>query len=94
MRAQEEAYRILETALSIASAGVDDAEVSLLGGFLGVSCFADNQLHASSEMVTERLAVRLGRGGRWVRYATSNMTPEGIGAATEAARGALASTEA
>lgn len=76
--------------MSIASAGVDDAEVSLLGGYLGIAAFVDNQLQPSIEKVNERLAIRLGRGGRWVRYVTSDLTTEGISFAAKEARSALA----
>ena len=78
MRAKEEAFRILESALSIASAGVDDAEVSLGGGDLGVTRFADNQIHPSSEHNIESIAVRVAARGRMVTVQTTDLSTNGI----------------
>lgn len=89
MRAEQEAYRILEAALSIASAGVDEAEVGLLGGAVGVARFAANQLHPSGENVHERLSLRLCRGGRWAGASTSDLSTNGIGVLAQQARAEL-----
>jgi predicted Zn-dependent protease len=78
VRAKEEAFRILESALSIASAGVDDAEVSLGGGDLGVTRFADNQIHPSSEHNIESIAVRVSSRGRMVSVHTTDLSTNGI----------------
>lgn len=89
MRAKEEAYRILEVALSIASAGVDEAEVSLLGGALGSARFAGNQLHPSSQHAHEKLTVRLSHKGRRAGVATSDLSTNGITSAAQQARAEL-----
>jgi predicted Zn-dependent protease len=78
MRAKEEAFRILEAALSIASAGVDEAEVCLGGGALGVTSFSQNQVHPAEEQNVEVLSVRLGVDGRMARMRTTDLSTTGI----------------
>lgn len=78
MRAKEEAFRILESALSIASSGVEEAEVSLGGGDLGVTRFAQNQVHPSSEHNLECIMVRVASKGRTVTLETTDISTEGI----------------
>jgi predicted Zn-dependent protease len=89
VREKEEAFRILEAALSIASTGVDEAEVSLRGGGMGLVPFADNQIHPASQIACERLSVRLCRGGQWARVSTSDFSTAGITAAAQQARSEL-----
>ncbi len=86
MRAKEEAFRILESALSIASAGVDDAEVSLGGGDLGVTRFADNQIHPASEHNVESIGVRVSARGRMVGVQTTDLSTGGIKEIAQAAK--------
>lgn len=78
MRAKEEAFRILESALSIASSGVDDAEVSLAGGDLGLTRFVQNQVHPSSEHNLECITVRVASKGRTVTLETTDLSTAGI----------------
>ena len=89
MRQREEAYRVLEAALSIASAGVDEAEVGLLGGQLATTSFANNQFDVPREHGHEQLAVRLVRRGRWMQCSTSDMSADGIAQAAQQARAEL-----
>jgi predicted Zn-dependent protease len=86
MRAKEEAFRILETALSVASTGVDDAEVCLGGGDLGITSFAANQLPPSIEQSHEVLTIRVSSRSRMCRTETSDLSTHGIQAAAQAAR--------
>ncbi len=78
MRAKEEAFRILEAALSIASAGVDEAEVCLGGGGLAVTSFSQNQVHPAQAHSVEVLWLRLVREGRQARGHTSDLSTESI----------------
>lgn len=78
MRAKEEAFRILEAALSIASTGVDEAEVCLGGGGLGVTSFSKNQIHPGQEQNIELISVRLVSEGRQARARTSDLSTQGI----------------
>lgn len=86
MRAKEEAFRILETALSIASAGVDDVEVALGGGDLGLTSFAQNHMVPPVEQSTEKLLIRVSSRGRLCRTETSDLSTQGIQAAAQQAR--------
>ncbi|MCA9554642.1 MAG: TldD/PmbA family protein [Myxococcales bacterium] len=78
MRAKEEAFRILEAALSIASAGVDEAEVCLGGGSLGITSFSQNQVHPAEEQNVEILSVRMGVDGKLARMRTTDLSTTGI----------------
>ncbi len=78
MRAKEEAYRILESALSIASSGVDEAEVSLSGGDFECTMFADNRMLPTVERGVEVMAIRVGIGGKLVRGVSSDLSPAGV----------------
>lgn len=78
MRAKEEAFRILEAALSVASSGVDEAEVCLGGGDLAVTTFANNLVQPSQEHSFEILTVRVGSKGRMVRLATTDLSSQGL----------------
>lgn len=89
MRAKDEAYRILEAALSIASAGVDEAEVGLRGGTAGFVRFTDSQIDPQGQVAREALTVRLARHGRWARSTTSDFSAEGITEAAQTARAEL-----
>ncbi len=89
MREREEAYRVLEAALSIASSGVDEAEVALRGGTLGYVRFSDNEVRPAGSLSLEKLTVRVRLGGRWARVSTSDLTVQGIGAAAQHARAEL-----
>ncbi|MGF1510145.1 MAG: metallopeptidase TldD-related protein [Myxococcota bacterium] len=91
MRAKEEAFRILETALSVASQGVDDAEVALLGGQLGVSRFEERGVVSSTEQAAEMVSVRVLARGRIVQVSTSDFSREGIAEAAEEAKLRLSS---
>ena len=64
MRAKEEAFRILEAALSLASSGVDEAEVALAGGTLGRTRFSDNQVQPAQEVAREVVSLRAAVSGR------------------------------
>ncbi|MBK8014238.1 MAG: TldD/PmbA family protein [Deltaproteobacteria bacterium] len=78
MRARQEVLRILETTLSLASEGVDEAEVALAGGELGVTRFVDNQIQPAAERSTETISVRLRAKGQIVRASTTDMSTSGI----------------
>lgn len=78
MRAKEEAFRILEAALSVASSGVDEAEVCLGGGDLATTTFANNEIYPSQEHAFEVLTVRVGSKGRMVRLSTSDLSTQGL----------------
>lgn len=78
MRAKEEAFRILESALTVASTGVDEAEVGLGGGALGLTAFSKNQVHPAGERNVELLSMRMVHGGRQARAQTSDLSPHGI----------------
>lgn len=86
MRAKEEAFRILEAALSVASTGVDDAEVALGGGDFGLTPFAQNQLLLPIEQSYESLSVRVCARSRISRVETSDLSPHGIQTAAQQAR--------
>lgn len=86
MRAKEEAFRILETALSVASAGVEEVEVALGGGDLGVASFAHNQVLPPTELSHEVLSIRVSSRSRMCRAATSDLSTQGIQAAAQQAR--------
>lgn len=86
MRAKEEAFRILETALSVSSAGVDDVEVALGGGELGVTSFAQNHMLPQLEQSQEKLMIRVVSRGRICRTETSDLSTHGIQAAAQQAR--------
>jgi predicted Zn-dependent protease len=86
VRAKEEAFRILESALSLASAGVDDAEVGLGGGDLGVTRFADNQIHPSSEHNIETISIRISAKKKVAMVETTDLSTTGIKDAAQQAR--------
>jgi predicted Zn-dependent protease len=86
MRAREEAVRILEAALGLASQANLDAEVSLGGGSLGVTRFADNEVHESIELDRECFAVRVFSRGRVGRAETTDCSSAGIQVALKQAR--------
>ncbi len=86
MRAKEEAFRILEAALSIASTGVDEAEVSLGGGELGMTSFGLNQLGPAIDHAHEVLAIRASKDGRMCRVQTNDLSTSGIKEAAQEAR--------
>lgn len=86
MRAKEEAFRILEAALSIASTGVDEAEVSLGGGELGMTSYGLNQIGPAVEHAHEVLAVRASKDGRTCRVQTNDLSTGGIKEAAQEAR--------
>lgn len=89
MRSRDEAYRILESALSIASNDVEEAEVSLQGGSLSATRFAQNQLHPSSEFSREQLCVRLVHKGRMACCYTTDFTSDGISECAQQVRAEL-----
>lgn len=78
MRAKEEAFRILEAALTVASAGVEEAEVCLGGGALGLTEFSKNQVHPAGEHDVELVSMRLVQGGCSARARTSDLSTTGI----------------
>jgi PmbA protein len=86
MKAKEEAFRILEQALTIASSGVEEAEVSLAGGELGLTRFADSQVVLTSEQTHEVLAIRAVVGGKSARVETSDLSLSGLKEAAHQAR--------
>ncbi|MBX2814208.1 MAG: hypothetical protein KTR25_20535 [Myxococcales bacterium] len=77
MRSRDETCRILESALSIATSGVDEAEVSLRGGSIGISQFSRNHLHPSKELNQEQLVVRLWAHGRSIACGTTEVSVDG-----------------
>ena len=83
MRAKEEAFRILESALSIASAGVEEAEVSISGGDFESTSFADNRILPAVERGTELMAIRIGLAGKLARSVTSDMSTSGVRTAVQ-----------
>src|SRR5206468_2336314 len=82
----EEAFRILETALSIASAGVEDVEVALGGGDLGLTPFANNHVLPPQEQSHEILTIRVGSKSRMAKTESSDLSTTGIQAASQQAR--------
>lgn len=78
MRAKEEAFRVLEAALTLASAGVDEAEVRLGGGSLGLTGFSNNQIRPAEERNHEVLTIRLAIGGRRASMRTSDLSTQNI----------------
>ena len=87
MRAKEEAYRILEGALSIASSGVDEAEVAILGGDFEATCFDNNEVAPAIERGVEAMSVRIGRSGRMARVVVSDLSAAGVRAAVQQLKG-------
>ncbi|MEL7372308.1 MAG: hypothetical protein AAFN74_25510, partial [Myxococcota bacterium] len=83
MRAKEEAFRILEAALSVASSGVDEAEVSIAGGDLEATLFADNRVLPAVERGMEVMSIRIGVNGRMVRTVTSDLSSSGVKSAVQ-----------
>ncbi|MCC7382829.1 MAG: TldD/PmbA family protein [Deltaproteobacteria bacterium] len=78
MMAHEESQRVLTAAVEAAKQGVDGAEASLIGGSLGVTRFADNEVHQQTLRDREMLAVRVVVGGRVGRAETSDLTLQGL----------------
>ncbi len=83
MRAKEEAFRILEAALSVASSGTDEAEVAIAGGDYDVTRFSDNRLLPTLERGAEVVSIRVALGGRMVRMTTSDLSMAGVRAAVQ-----------
>lgn len=90
MRAKEEAFRILEAALSMASQGVDEAEVALGGGELGTTRYTHQGITVASEHSAETVSIRVAKGGTIVRYATSDLSHDGLREACESAKAQVA----
>ncbi len=86
MMSREEAERVLATAVDTAKQGVDAAEASLVGGTLGVTRFADNEVHQAMQLAREVLSVRVVVGGRVARTETSDITVTGLKIAARQAR--------
>jgi PmbA protein len=86
MRAREEATRILEAALNMATQAGLEAEIALGGGAMGVTRFAENEVHSSVEVDREMLAVRVFSRGRIGRAETTDCTTSGIQIALKQAR--------
>lgn len=86
MMSIEQAQRTLEVAVETAKQGADDAEASLLGGTLGVTRFADNEVHQAMESTRDVLSIRVVSKGRVARAETSDVTLVGIRAAARQAR--------
>ncbi len=86
MRAKEESLRILESALSIVSSGVEDAQVSLAGGQLGSTSFAENEMGPGEDRSVEQISIRLCDSGRSVCVQTADLSVDGIKAAGERGR--------
>ena len=83
MRAKEEAFRILEGALSVASSGVDEAEVSIAGGDFETTRFSDNRVRPALERGVELMSIRIGIAGRIARTTTSDLSTGGIRSAVQ-----------
>jgi predicted Zn-dependent protease len=94
VRAKEEAFRILESALSVASKSVDDAEVALSGGTLGITQFDEGGLKESTEHVAELVSVRVLSHGRIVQVSTTDFSHDGIEAAAQEAKDRVAQLSA
>ena len=86
MRAKEEAFRILEAALSLASAEADEAEVCLGGGTLGLTYVAENQIQPAEMLSREVLAMRVVSRGRMARIVVSDLSTAGISEAAQQLR--------
>lgn len=86
MMSREEAQRVLTAAVEAAKQGVDGAEASLLGGSMGVTRFADNEVHQPMQRDREILAVRVIAGGRAGRAETSDLTLQGLRSVARQAR--------
>lgn len=91
MRAKEEAFRILESALTQASQGVDEAEVALGGGELGSTRFTQSGVALASEHASETLSIRVMQGGCVARVTTSDFSHDGIRWASDAAKAQVVS---
>ncbi|MFO0728642.1 MAG: TldD/PmbA family protein [Myxococcota bacterium] len=86
MMALEEAQRTLEVAVETARQGADEAEAALLGGTLGVTRFADNEVHQAVEQSRDLLSIRVITKGRAARAETSDVSLTGLRAAARQAR--------
>lgn len=86
MRPKEEAFRILEAALSLASAGAEEAEVCLGGGTVGLTCIAGNQVQPAEMLSREILAMRIMSQGRVARTIVSDLSTAGISEAAQQLR--------
>jgi len=83
---REEAERVLGAAIETAQQGVDGAECSLVGGTLGVTRFADNEVHQGTQVSREVLSIRVIVGDRAARAETSDITMTGLKIAARQAR--------
>ncbi|MEM1025062.1 MAG: metallopeptidase TldD-related protein [Myxococcota bacterium] len=86
MREQEEAFRILESALALASQGVSEAEVALCGGHSGETGFCTDGLVDCREINSEAITVRVVKEGNVVQVGTTDFSREGILEAAEEAQ--------
>lgn len=86
MRTEDESMRTLEAVLKIASQGVDGAEVTLSGGLLGLTRFADNEVHQACELTRECIGIRVVHEGRVARIETADFSLEAVQAAVRQVR--------
>lgn len=86
MRAQEEAFRILESALALASQGVSDAEVALCGGHVGRTGFMTDGFVDCQELSSEAITVRVLKDGNVSQVGTTDFSRDGIMEAAEEAQ--------
>lgn len=86
MMTKEEAQRVLTAAVEAAKQGVEGAEASLLGGNMGVTRFADNEVHQSMQRDREILSVRVISNGRAGRAETTDLTLQGLRSVARQAR--------
>lgn len=78
MRSREEALRILENALKLASTGGLEVEAAMGGGILGVTRFAENEVHQATQVDREILALRVAVNGKVGRVETGDCSTAGI----------------
>jgi PmbA protein len=86
MRAREEAFRILESALALASRGVSDAEVALCGGDVGRTGFCTEGFVDSQELSSEAITIRVLKDGNIGQVGTTDFSRDGILEAAEEAQ--------
>lgn len=86
MRTEDESMRTLEAVLKIASQGVEEAEVSLSGGQLGLTRFANNEVHQAAELTRESIGIRVVHEGRVARIEIADFSLESVQAAARQVR--------
>ncbi len=78
MRTEDESMRTLEAVLKLASQGMDAAEVSLSGGKIGLTRFADDEVHQAAELSRESIGIRVQSEGRLARIEIGDFSLEAV----------------